>query len=182
MRKIFYVFIIIVSVTYQSNSQVDCTLPYGCSWSGPSTITLYGCLTVQYYYSICNGKAYFKIGDITVQPPCVYYSPAQIIYDAGVAILSESWTDNLKNVLDLNDCLDGNSGYTLECYRWTGVNPGEQVELIPCHIESCCVSTWKICKTGENPDTYSYTKTGSSVGVICPRPLEPGCTSVCDQQ
>jgi len=184
MKKIFIVLtLLLCMIGYSKTYAVDCTLPYGCSWSGPATITLYGCLTVQYYYTICNGKPYFKIGDITAQPPCVQYGPQQVINDAGLAILVETWTDEIRQqLINVGDCKNDISGYTRECYRWTGVNPSEPVELIPCHVESCCESFWIICKTGSNPNTYSYTKTGSSAGAICPRPLEPGCHSVCDEQ
>jgi len=184
MKKIILLVIILFcATTYNSVAQPYCTLPEGCSWSGPASVVLHDCLTVEYYYTICNGKAYFKIGDITAEPPCPPWGPQQVIDDAGKAILAESWCDGIRAFLiNVNDCIDGNSSYSRECYYWGGPYPSEPDQLIACHDESCCESYWTICKTGVNPNTFSYTKTGSSAGVICPRPMEPGCVSVCDEQ
>ncbi|MFH1052656.1 MAG: hypothetical protein V1779_17180, partial [bacterium] len=117
MKKIIvFILLVFCATVYNSSSQVNCDPPDGCDdWSGPSSVELYDCLTVEYYYVICNGKAYFKLGDITAELPCVLYGPQQVINDAGEAILKESWCDVIRDgLINVNDCSYDNSQYSRE--------------------------------------------------------------------
>jgi len=186
MKRILFVLILLMSLTaYQSKAQNNCTLPQGCSWSGPSTVTLYGCLTVEYYYTICNDVPYFKLGNITANPPCPQYAPSQVIRDAGEAIIQESWLDAWKLNIPINECVDGISGFSDACYHWTTIilPSGSGVPFLTyCTVNTCCISYWKICRTGGS--TWTYYKSGSYQGVPCPPEILPpyseDCFGVCE--